>query len=1428
MSRAYDLDQQLKAAQDRLSNIIDQISPQKHQPIMTAAFYELSIAMEELHVATEELHQQHEELLASQQALLEERQRYQNLFDLAPHAYVVTNGDGIIGKANQAAEALLNVRRDLLLNKPINLYINREDHPFIFELLEVAQGNGSTPNPATPSQVFNHTQSNSLVQGREITLNPRSQASFPASLSLTLEYDAEGNPTQLLWLFQDIRELKRHEAERQQAIAQRLAAQEAYIQNERRYQQILNAIPDLIFVKDRNSRLVWANQALQDFYGMTLEELQGVVDAPFSNAELTRQYRKDDAVVLNTGATLHILEESIVRHDGTVQSFTTVKSPIRNDQGEVTELVGICRDMTQRLQAEMQLRQSEEKFRHFAENSQVVIWMTRPNLLEGTYVNPAYERVWGRSRQSLIDNPESWLEAIYPEDRERVHATMGTQLPKQLTTAEYRIIRPDGTIRWIRDHGFAMRNEAGEVYGFGGLAEDITDKKQLELSLAASEAQKSQILNSVVASLVSLRVYQNQDFEYDFYSDGCKAIYGYSAAELTTDKQLWLSRLDPEDRDAFLDKAFKHIFAEQSFTAEFRFHHKDGSIRWIASTHTSKKIAEDCWQVTAANYDITQRKQAQELLEYQIQREQLVASVTQDIRQSLELQQVLSRTVKRVCKLLQTDRVVIFQFKVAPGGGMQGEVIMEALRHGTPSILHEQLDGPCFEQRYIEPYQDGRITVIEDSEHHDINPCYQELLRQLQVKANLVAPLQHQQHIWGLLVAHQCSEPRQWQDSEIDLMKQIADQVSIAIQQSELYEQARKQLLEIETIYNTAPVGLASLDTDLRFVRVNQYLANTNGVPAAEHLGHSILEVMPELAPQLKPYINQVLETGEPVLHVEVSGETAAQPGVKRTWLESWIPLLNPDQEVLGINLVALEITKRKAIDAKLREQAALLDISSDAIFVRDLDHRILYWNRGAEAMYGWTAAEAIGQKVDTLLRCNTDRLAEITQELVPQGTWQGEIQDFTKAGKPLSVLARWTLVRNDAGEPESILSVITDITERKRLEQQFYQAQRLEALGTLTGGMAHDLNNVLSPILAMAQLLRMTQQQLSPQAQEQLQLIEQSAKRGAAMIKQILTLTRGSTEDPTPVKVWPVLQEATALIQESFPQDITVSLVVPPRDAMDTQGLTVMADATYLHQVVMNLCVNARDAMPQGGQLTLSATRVQIDTARAALILEAEPGDYVEITITDTGSGIAPEVRDHVFDPFFTTKASGKGTGLGLAMVRGIVQNYGGFVLIDSEVERGTQVQVYLPALGVDAQDHPSPTPLATTPIQGQGAQVLVVEDDQHVQLTTRSLLETHDYIVSIANNGEEALEVYRQHQNDIQLVLLDITMPGMSGIELIERLKQLNPAVKVVAISGLAINRRPSLQAGASAFLGKPYGIKQLLSTIEQVIQADSSSKE
>ena len=530
-----------------------------------------------------------------------------------------------------------------------------------------------------------------------------------------------------------------------------------------------------------------------------------------------------------------------------------------------------------------------------------------------------------------------------------------------------------------------------------------------------------------------------------------------------------------------------------------------------------------------------------------------------------------------------------------------------------------------------------------------------------------------------------------------------------------------------------------------------------------------------------------------------------------------------PDGRPLRVIGTHTDITDRKLADQKIREQAALLDIASNAIFVRDLDQQILYWNQGAERLYGWQADDAIGQKANELFQNDESQTEAIMKTLLEQGEWRGEIHEVTKAGQEVTVDRRWTLARDDAGQPKFILSVDTDITEKKQLEAQFHRAQRLESLGRLASGIAHDLNNVFTPILTIAQLLRLMQKGLDTPAQEQLKLIEESAKRGANMVKQILTFARGKSGERTPVDLTSLLREVINIVQQSFPKSIEIHQDFPEAENTDPALGAVLADPTHLHQVLMNLCINARDAMPSGGMLTLSAENTFVDENVVQVNLEAQGGNYVVLTIADSGTGIAPEVRDRMFEPFFTTKQRGQGSGLGLSTVLGIVKNYGGFLQVFSELGQGTQVKVYLPAI----ESTPTERSQSEGPFKGNGERVLIVDDDVVVQQTNQALLECHHYTTLIANDGVEAVSLYAQFQDDIKLVVLDVMMPNMGGIPLILKLRKTNPRVKIIAISGLPTNRGPVLAAGANAFLAKPYPLESLLRTVSDLVNDRQSPK-
>ncbi|RUT05476.1 histidine kinase [Dulcicalothrix desertica PCC 7102] len=501
---------------------------------------------------------------------------------------------------------------------------------------------------------------------------------------------------------------------------------------------------------------------------------------------------------------------------------------------------------------------------------------------------------------------------------------------------------------------------------------------------------------------------------------------------------------------------------------------------------------------------------------------------------------------------------------------------------------------------------------------------------------------------------------------------------------------------------------------------------------------------------------------------------------------------------------------ERKRAERKIREQAALLNVATDAIFVCNLKNQILFWNQAAERLYGWKEEEAIGkQTIQLWQEKNLSQLQSAFNILLRNGAWEGELKQTTKSGNIIIVESRWTLVPEFDNKAQAVLVVNTDITQKKQLEAQFFRAQRLESIGTLASGIAHDLNNVLAPILMTAQLLE--SQLRDERSQRLLPILISNAKRGANLVKQVLSFTRGIEGERTLTQIKHLLTEIQQIIKETFPKSIQVSVNIHP------ELWTVIGNATQLHQVLMNLCVNARDAMPQGGKLEISAENLFIDENFANMNIEAKVGNYILVSITDTGVGIPSDIVDRIFEPFFTTKELGKGTGLGLSTVLGIVKSHGGFINVTSDVNRGSKFQVYLPAQQIPETIEESETELP----QGNGELILVVDDEDSIRNVTKTSLETYNYKIITACDGIEAIALYAEHRDKIEIVLTDMIMPAMDGLTTIRTLQKINPAVKIIAVSGLISSDKinSATEIGVKAFLSKPYTAKQLLQTIGAV---------
>jgi len=525
---------------------------------------------------------------------------------------------------------------------------------------------------------------------------------------------------------------------------------------------------------------------------------------------------------------------------------------------------------------------------------------------------------------------------------------------------------------------------------------------------------------------------------------------------------------------------------------------------------------------------------------------------------------------------------------------------------------------------------------------------------------------------------------------------------------------------------------------------------------------------------------------------------------VESTWHE--IPFAGRD----AVLVLTLDRTEQRRAEQRNREQANLLNLASDAIIVRNLDNVVLFWNQGAERLYGWTTQEMIGAKtVETFVK---EREYEAEIELLKTGMWTGQLKHHSKDGQPVIVNSRWTLVREDDGSPKAVLVINTDVTETKKLESQFLRAQRLEGIGTLASGIAHDLNNILSPILMSCGILR--KEFDDEDTLKMLSIIEGSAERGAGIVKQVLTFARGVEGERVLLQLKHLVSELAKVMAQTFPRNIDIQTNFPP------DLWTVMGDATQLHQVLLNLCVNARDAMPQGGSIRLNAENVNIDQHFASMNPGAQLGPHVVLRASDTGSGMSPETMEKIFDPFFTTKEVGKGTGLGLATVIGIIKSHGGFLTVQSELGVGTTFSVFLPA----SQEKSAGAAKEEAPIaRGNGELILVVDDEPPIREALVRTLTANGYHAYTAEDGSDALALYFQRRSEIAAVITDISMGQMDGVTLVRSLRKVDPKVKVIVSSGhLQKEHIVVLEGlGVKTFLDKPYTADKLLRSLQGLLK-------
>ncbi len=1108
----------------------------------------------------------------------------------------------------------------------------------------------------------------------------------------------------------------------------------------------------------------------------------------------------DDAFMASLTSTgSHVLEHRIVMKDGRVKVVEERWQAEQDAEGRPVRAYGTCQDISERKQAGARLLESEARYRALFDRSLDAVYV---NDLTGRFVdaNPAALKLLGYEREDIPSLTYASL-VTSEEDMLRAHLAMQTQLTLGVSEGlmEFKLKRKDGSIIWV-ELASSPVFENGRPVALQGIARDITGRKRAEEEIRRTTT----LLQAVTDGTPDAVFVKDLEGCYLMFNEGAARLVGKSVNEV-------LGR----DDSTLFDEDSARIIRESDLKVI-----KSGMVQTLEETLTAAGVRRT-YLATKAPYrdaqgniigvigisrDITERKRHERHL-------MVLSRLGRELNTALSPRAAAEIITRFADELFGWDSATLDLY--SPETGLIKAVLSVDLVDGRRTECPPAYDDVPPSPRARKTIEEGAQLILKasidepDNEGIPFGDC-QRLSASI-----MFVPIRDAQRPIGVL-SIQSYELNAYTGEDLNLLQLLADYCGGALRR------IQTEALRRESDERFLLLSRATHDSIWDYDRVSGKLWWNEGF--ALNFGYEQGRIKPsyemwadcihpEDRDRVLAHVERAIAEGQQNYTNEYRFRRA--DGTYAYVLDRGHIICDDSRRPIRMVGGITDLSEHKAAEEKLREQAALLDAAHEAIVVKDLDDRVIYWNKGAERTYGWTAEEALGQRAVDLLHANRERSGDALRQLMERGEWQGELPLKHKSGRVLDVDVKWTLVRDEAGGPKSILSISSDITERKKLEQQFLRAQRMESIGTLAGGIAHDLNNVLAPILMSLQMLREDSRDEATRAL--IDTLQQSAQRGADLVKQVLGFARGVQGQRVPVNIVHLLRDLMTVMRDTFPKSITIQWRPP-------QGLwTVTGDPTQIHQVFLNLCVNARDAMQDGGRLTIYTENVEVDQTYAAMNPEFRPGSFVMTCVEDPGPGIPPAIQTKIFEPFFTTKELGKGTGLGLSAALAIVKSHGGFINLYSEPDKGTKFKVYLPA--TNAPDEAGRIETSQTKLPaGSGELVLAVDDEESIRAIVKSTLERFGYRVLLARHGADAVSQYVRHQRDIAVVLTDMAMPIMDGPALILALKAINPEVRIIGSSGLASHSgvAKAVGAGVKHFIPKPYTAETMLKTLSEALKS------
>jgi two-component system, cell cycle sensor histidine kinase and response regulator CckA len=1157
-------------------------------------------------------------------------------------------------------------------------------------------------------------------------------------------------------------------------VSERKTAAEALMVSERRLQKAQMIAHVGNWELDLKTNKMWASEEAFRIYGLEQKSHELPLDVVQSLVIKTDRIPLDRALqglIARKGEYNEVFQ--IKRsNDGEVRTLSSIAELVYGSDGNPEKVVGVIQDITERKLIEDAVREKDKQFKELFENAPVGYHEIdgKGNIVT---VNQTELNMLGYSLNEMVGWPVWEFVADKKESQTRVHDKLKGLLPPNKNT-EQLYTRRDGTTFPVIVDDSILKNDRGEIIGIRTTILDITVRKQAMEALA----REQYLLNMLMDNIPDHIYFKDKESRFIRINKAHATRFGLGDPADAVGKTDFDFFTEQHAKRAYEDEQNIIRTSQPLIGAEEKETWPDGEETWVSTT--KMPLLDSNGEIIGtfgSSKDITNGKHAEEALResqalYHSFVEHMPAGVfRKDSKgryvfvnsyfcqlKGLKSEEILGKTPHELeayqSKIIASrpSQLNFAQLTLADQGADHHKLIM---RTGRPIELEEIYHLPDGSTRYFQ--------VIK-------SPVFSSD---------------------GKIIGTQ--------GIQFDITdRKLAEQ---ELQHSEIkYREMVEQINDI----------IFSIDAHGIYTYISPAAEIISGYKPEEVIGHPLEEFLdpmfiPKYKKQIQKIISGVLEPSEYRIRIK-SGEYR--------WVRSSSKPVFDGDRLLGVRGVLTDITERKKAEEALNLLSHTIKSISECVSVTDLHNNIMYINQAFQDTYGYTEEEVIGKNISNIVYTNETDKTEILAATL-RGEWHGERINRKKDGTEFPIFLSTSTVYDELGDPIALVGVATDITEQKKLQQELLQSQKMQSIGTLAGGVAHDFNNILGIILGYASLLEKHKSD-DQKYSESISAINSAVQRGASLVRQILTFARKTDVDFEVINVNDLVHELLSMLQQTFPKLITF------KEITEKNIPYIQADRTQIHQALLNLCVNARDAMPNGGSLTMQTELVSREKIQNQF-RSADQNAYACVSVTDTGEGMDEATLDRIFDPFFTTKEKGKGTGLGLSVTYGVMQTHHGYVHAESALGHGSTFRLYFPVSDTSEKLTDSNTS-AESFTTGGTETILIVEDEELLNDMVRFLLETSGYKAYAAKDGIEAVNIYKDHSDEIALVLSDMGLPGMTGSEVFKKLKEINPNAKVLLASGFfdPNDKSELLKAGAKGFIPKPYLPEDVLRGIRKALDS------